>query len=190
MTTVRQRRVIFGAIVVMLGVLVGYSMFFSLTPATHLDHDHGLANLDAGGFLRLERVDGGRRNFVGKPGKILIMHWFSPGMDISTREIPEILAFREVLRPDPEVEVVLVADAGGWDEVLPFTDALGVPREVLYLDRGRATGRLFGIRRIPETLFYDPFGKLARQAYGTMAWQAEELLPEIARFKRGVREIH
>jgi hypothetical protein len=61
---------------------------------------------------------------------------------------------------------------------------------MLYLDRGGKTAELMGVRRYPETLFFDPSGLLAHQARGPMAWGDPGLPGEIERIKRGVEEIH
>ena len=171
-------------------VLIGYNMFFSLTPATHTDHDHGLANLDAGGFLRFERDGGGKRNFVGRPGKVLVMHFFTPGSQEASAEVPALLGFLDSVRDDGGVEVVLVAVRSTWAETREACGRLGAPKGLVYLDPDGRTSDLFGVRRIPETLIYDPAGRLAHQARGRADWTSPQLRAEIQRFKRGVEEIH
>jgi hypothetical protein len=46
------------------------------------------------------------------------------------------------------------------------------------------------VRRLPETLIYDPYGLLAYQAKGPMSWSASRLTAQIEQFKAGVEEIH
>ena len=65
-----------------------------------------------------------------------------------------------------------------------------VPMEMVYLDAKGKTGDLFGVRRLPETLIYDPAGLLAHQAKGPMSWSGARLSAQIERFKSGVEEIH
>lgn len=170
--------------------LVGYEMFYSLTPATHADHDHGLANLDAGGFLRVERATGGKRNLVGRPGKVLILHWFAPGSSAARSELPELLDFVASTSADDEIDVALVATGSDWSSVREFAGEMGIPEGVLYLDPERRTADLFGVRRIPETLVYDPNGRLAWQARGSAPWRSPQLLADIQRYKHGVDEVH
>jgi len=52
------------------------------------------------------------------------------------------------------------------------------------------TGDLFGVRRLPETLIYDPVGLLAHQARGPMNWSGARLTAQIEQIKSGVEEIH
>jgi hypothetical protein len=184
----RQRHWI-GLVFAAAAAVVGYYMYSSLTPATHADHDHGLANLDAGGFLRLERDGGSKRNFVGRPGKVLVMHWFSPESPDAATEIPALLEYAATVRDDREVEIVLVASRSEWPKVRELARALAIPTGMIYLDPAGRTGDLFGVRRIPETLIYDPNGRLAHQARGRADWSSPQLRAEIQRFKRGVEEI-
>ena len=170
--------------------LIGYEMYYSLTPATHADHDHGLADLDAGGFLRVERATGGRRNFVGKPGKVLVLHWFAPGSSSARSEIPGLLDFVESTRGDEGIEVALVATEADWPSTREFAGELGIPEGNLYLDEEGRTADLFGVRRIPETLVYDPDGRLAWQARGPAPWRSSQLRSEMQRYKQGVDEVH
>jgi hypothetical protein len=60
----------------------------------------------------------------------------------------------------------------------------------IYLDEKGKTGGLFGVRRLPETLIYDPLGLLAHQARGPMDWTSPRFRSEIERAKGGVEEIH
>ncbi|MGD8441782.1 MAG: hypothetical protein PVG53_14720, partial [Holophagae bacterium] len=78
MDTKTRNRLLLGAALVIAGGVIAYNMFFSLTPPRHADHDHAIATLDAGGFLWIEAASGVRRNLVGVPGKVLVLHWFDP----------------------------------------------------------------------------------------------------------------
>jgi len=46
------------------------------------------------------------------------------------------------------------------------------------------------VRRLPETLIYDPKGLLAFQAKGSMNWANPALPAQIENAKAGVEEIH
>lgn len=178
------------AIFVIAAAAIGYEMYFSLTPATHADHDHGLANLDAGGFLRVERPDGGKRNLVGRPGRVLVLHWFAPGSPAARDELPRLLEFVAAVRADQEVEVAAIATESDWAAARAFASEVGLPEAMLYLDPQGRTADLFGVRRIPETLIYDPDGRLAWQARGPAPWTSARLRSDIQGYKRGVEEIH
>lgn len=185
-----KQRHVFALVFAAAAAVVGYNMFFSLTPATHTDHDHGLASLDAGGFLRFERDGGGKRNFVGRPGKVLAMHFITPASTEAVAEIPALLEYLEAVREDPGVEVVIVAVRSTWPQTREFAAKVGAPQGMFYLDPDGRTSDLFGVRRFPETLIYDPNGRLAHQARGRADWASSQFRAEIQRFKRGVDEIH
>jgi hypothetical protein len=91
---------------------------------------------------------------------------------------------------DPMVDILFVADAPSWEGIEAWADAAGVPMELVYLDVKGKTGHLFGVRRLPETLIYDPAGFLAHQAKGPMSWSGARLGAQIEQFKSGVEEIH
>lgn len=189
MRTATRNRLIIAVVFVIAGAAIAYQMFFSLTPPRHADHDHAIAALNAGGFLWLEHPDGSRRNMVGRPEKVLILHWFDPASESSTeqQQAAEITA---ALEADPMVDVLFIAQAPSWDSLEEWAQTTGVAVERLYLDKNGKTGELFGVRRLPETLFYDPSGLLAHQARGPMSWSEASLMARIEAYKGGVEEIH
>ena len=183
-----RNRLIIGAAIVAAGVFIAVQMYYSQTPARHADHDHAMATIDAGGFLWLDVFDGGRRNLVGQPGKVLVLHWFDPNSE-SRVEQSQAARFAAGVADDPLVEVLFVAQADSWDGLAEWASAVGVPSDHLFLDEGGRTGDLMGVRRIPETLIYDPAGVLAHQARGPMDWGSSALAARIERAKAGVEEI-
>ncbi len=184
-----RNRLIIGAAAVAAGVFLAYQMYYSQTPARHADHDHAIAKIDAGGFLWVEAPDGERRNLVGRPEKVLVLHWFDPTATDSSDETAAT-EFAASIADDPMVEMIFVADAPSWEGIEAWAEAAGVPKDLIYLDEKGKTGHLFGVRRLPETLIYDPIGLLAHQARGPMDWTSPGLRSEIQRAKGGVEEIH
>ena len=92
--TPSKRRLVFA--VVFVGAFAG--LFFAyrsaLVPATHADHDHGILNLDAGGYLEVETRDGKGRNLVGAPGKVLVVHFVDPEDGAAADELRSLFAFQ------------------------------------------------------------------------------------------------
>jgi hypothetical protein len=183
-----RNRLIIGAAIVAAAVFLGYQMYYSQTPARHADHDHAIAKIDAGGFLWVETSDGERRNLVGRPEKVLVLHWFDPAA-ASHSEETQAAAFAASVADDPMVEVLIIADAPSWEGLKEWAEATGVPMDILYLDEKGTTADLFGVRRLPETLIYDPAGIMAHQARGPMSW-GPRLEAQIEQIKGGVEEIH
>lgn len=189
MNTKTRNRLIIGGALLVAGVIVAYNMFFSLTPPRHADHDHAISKLKAGGFLWIEAGDGKRRNLVGVPEKVLVLHWFDPeSVDLS--EQTAAAGFAAKAGDDPMVEFLFIAQAPSWDTARTAANAAGIPDELLYLDLDAKTGDLCGVRRVPETLIFDPAGFLAHQARGPVSWSGSTIAAQIERAKGGVDEIH
>ena len=189
METKTRNRLILGAALVIAGAVVAYNMFYSLTPPRHADHDHAIAKLDAGGFLWIEAANGVRRNLVGAPGKVLVLHWFDPfAVDLSRETVAS--RFAAGYADDPKVEFLFIAQAPSWNGVQDATAAAGIPESMLYLDENSKTGALCGVRRNPETLIFDPAGFLAYQAKGPAPWTGSAMAAQIERAEAGVEEIH
>ena len=189
MTPALRNRLIIGVAIVAAGVFLAVQMYYSQTPARHADHDHAMAKIDAGGFLWVEARNGDHRNLVGRPELVLVLHWFDP----TTADFSEQTAaaqFAAEMADDPMVEILFVADAPSWEGIETWANDAGVPVDLLYLDKKGKTGNLFGVRRLPETLIYDPFGLLAHQARGPMSWSGARLSAQIEEIKSGVEEIH
>ncbi len=181
-------RIIFAVGILVVMGFIAVQMFFSLTPPRHADHDHAMASLKGTGFVRIEDTAGNRRNLVGTPGRVLVLHFFR--MDGNASEAGEAAAFARTIADDPGIEVLFVASAPSWDGVRERAQHLGIPGASLYLDKDRKAGDLLGVRRWPETLIYDPHGMLVFQAKGPLDWASPSLLSELERAKAGVEEIH
>jgi hypothetical protein len=184
-----RNRLILGATLVIVGGIIAYNMFFSLTPPRHADHDHAIAKLDAGGFLWVEAAAGKRRNLVGVPGKVLVLHWFDPHA-VDLGEETAAAAFASGYADDPSVDFLFIAQAPTWEGVKSNSVGAGIPEQLLYLDENGRTGALCGVRRSPETLVFDPAGFLAYQAKGAATWTGSSMRAQIERAKAGVDEIH
>jgi hypothetical protein len=189
MKAATRNRLILGAALLIGGGIVAYYMFFSLTPPRHADHDHAIAKLDAGGFLWLEAVGGTRRNLVGKPGKVLVLHWFDPEA-VDLGEQKAAAGFAATVAGDPMIDVLFIAQAPSWQGVEGVARSIGIPNELLYLDQNAKTGDLCGVRRTPETLIFDPAGFMAYQARGPAVWTGPSMMAQIDRAKGGVDEVH
>jgi hypothetical protein len=184
-----RNRLIIGVAAVAAAIFLGYQMYYSQTPPRHADHDHAMAKIDAGGFLWIKGSDGKRRNLVGKPGKVVLLHWFDPAASDHSQQ-QQAARFAAEVADDPLIEVLLIADAPSWEGLEEWAQANNVPMSILYLDQKGKTADLIGVRRLPETLIYDPNGTLAHQARGPMSWSGPRLRAQLEQFKGGVEEMH
>jgi hypothetical protein len=183
-----RNRLIIAVVVLIVGGFIALQMFHSLTPPRHADHDHAMATIDAGGFLWIRALDGDRRNLVGPPGKVLVLHWFDAS-DTGAAEQRAAARLASSGVPGTDVDVLLIAVGADRDAVRSWAEANGIAPELVYLDVDGATTELIGVRRLPETLIYDPRGRLAYQARGPMRWNDPALPGRIADYARGVDEI-
>ena len=99
-------------------------MYYSQTPPRHADHDHAIAKLNAGGFLWVEAIDGKRRNLVGRPGKVLVLHWFDPTAE-GFSEQAAAARYAKTAAADEGVEVLFIALAPSWEGLGPAADSGG-----------------------------------------------------------------
>ena len=174
--TPSRRRLALGGFLLAAAGLFAYAFWASMVPATHADHDHGILSLDAGGRLMAERRDGSARNLVGRPEKVLIIHFFSPQAPGAAAELAALFAAEERLKADRAVEFVLLAEAPDFaslDRWLAENRLVPPDPGALYLDpRGETTKKLNSKRPL-ETMFYNPVGKLASQTRGPADWSGE-----------------
>jgi hypothetical protein len=189
METKTRNRLIIGVIVLIAGAVIGYQMYYSQTPPRHADHDHAISKLNAGGFLWVEDINRKRRNLVGRPGRVLVLHWFDP-TSASSQEQSAAAAYAANPPDDTDLEVVFIAVAPSWEGLEDWARSADVAVDRLYLDAKGKTANLCGVRRLPETLIYDPAGFLAHQARGPISWTAAGIGSQIRRAAAGVDEIH
>lgn len=175
-----RRRLVTGGILIAAIALLGWTYVQSLVPAVHPDHDHGLENIAGGGFLRVEAVEGGKRNLVGRPGRVLVLHWFALGSEMTKAELPLLVDYAKSVAGDDGIEVVMIAVGTPRRQVLEWAHDHGVPTKGLYVDPERKVARLIGVHRTPETLIYGPEGRLAHQARGPIQWSDPDTRRAIA----------
>jgi len=169
-----ERRLAFGIGIAVAALLSGYAYVRSLAPANHPDHDHGILNIDAGGFLTVEGSGGKDRNLAGKPGKVLVVHLFSLKDPEAAGELRGVFAFQQRTKGNPGIETVIVARDGtrkNLDALLSGAGLVPPFPETLYVDPSGETSTKFNVRnRTIETMFFNPAGKLSSQAHGRLDW--------------------
>jgi len=156
------------------GALAAYAYYLSLVPASHPDHDHGILNLDAGGRLMVETRTGKPRNLVGRPGHVLIVHFFGTAAPEAADELKGLFQFQESVLTDRRIEFVLVAEDKDFSSVDAWLAKNGLNPPVpagLVLDPDGDTTRKLNSKRPLETMFFNAEGKLSSQARGRLDWQ-------------------
>ena len=172
MTPSRRRVLLLGALVLPAAGFA-YAYWLSLVPATHPDHDHGILNLDAGGRLNVITREGKKRNLVGRPGKALVVHFFSSSTPGAAEELSGIFRLEDELKADPGVEFVLIAhdpDFATLDAWLKQKGLVAPAPATLVLDPSGDTTQKLNCKRPLETMFFNSAGKLSSQARGALEW--------------------
>jgi hypothetical protein len=171
--TPSRRRVVLLSAVALFTVGFAWAYWLSLVPATHPDHDHGILNLDAGGRLNVTTREGKVRNLVGRPGKALVLHFFSTSAPGAAEELAGIFRLQEQLTGDPGVEFVLIAhdrDFATLDAWLKQKGIVAPAPASLFLDPTGDTTQKLNSKRPLETMFFTAEGKLSSQARGALEW--------------------
>lgn len=172
MTPSRRRNVLLAAIA-LFGVTFAWAYWRSLVPATHSDHDHGMLNLDGGGHLDVLTRDGKTRNLVGRPGKTLVIHFFSTSADGAAPELAGIFRTQEEMKADAGVEFVLIAQDRDFQKLDAWLKAKGLtpplPATLVLDPDGDVTSKINSKRPL-ETMFFAADGKLSSQARGRLEW--------------------
>lgn len=172
MTPSRRRSVILVAIVAFAAAFA-WAYWLSLVPATHADHDHGMLSLDGGGHLNVKTRDGKTRNLVGRPGKTLVIHFFSTSADGAAPELAGIFRTQEELKADTGLEFVLIdhdrdfATLDAWLKEKGLTPPQ--PATIVLDPDGDVTSKINSKRPL-ETMFFTAEGKLSSQARGRLEW--------------------
>jgi hypothetical protein len=185
--TTSQRRLVLGGSLALAAGLMAWAYYLSLVPATHADHDHGILNLDGGGHLYVQLRDGQTRNLVGRPGKVLVVHFFSSKASGAAAELEEAFRAQESLKGDKGVEFVQIAEDPSFaalDAWLAENKLVPPSAESLVLDPTGDTTRKLNSKRPLETMIFGADGKLASQARGPFDWTSGALT-KIAAAKGG-----
>ena len=172
MTPSRRRVFLLGALA-LVAAGFAYAYWLSLVPATHPDHDHGILNLDAGGRLNVITREGSKRNLVGRPGKTLVVHFFSSSAPGAAEELAGIFRLQAELKADPGVEFVLIAhdpDFATLDAWLRQKGLVAPAPATFVLDPSGDTTQKLNCKRPLETMFFTADGKLSSQARGALEW--------------------
>ena len=171
-----QRRTVFTFLFVFAGALAAGAYYLSLVPASHPDHDHGMLNIDAGGRLIVTRRDGSSRNLVGRPEKVLFVHFLTLDAPGAAEELASLFAFQERLAADKEVDILIVAktpDFAALDAWLKQSGLTPPSPGSFVVDTGGETTLKMNSKRPLETMAFAKDGKLSWQARGRAEWGSD-----------------
>ncbi|MEO8586322.1 MAG: hypothetical protein ABI584_09200 [Acidobacteriota bacterium] len=186
MTPTRRRTFLLGAIA-LFAAAFAWAYWLSLVPATHADHDHGMLNLDGGGHLNVLTRDGKKRNLVGRPGKTLVVHFFSTSAEGAAPELAGIFRTQDEMKADAGMEFVLIAHDPDFQTLDAWLKEKGLvsplPATIVLDPDGDVTSKINSKRPL-ETMFFTADGKLSSQARGRLEWP-DGALGHIAKARSG-----
>ena len=129
-----------------------------------------------------ETLDGGRFDMAAQRGRWVVVNFFSTWCVQCVVEHPELVAFRDRYRDDPNIRLVSVVFRDEVDVIAQFFAERGGDWPVMVTNTGRAAID-FGVTAVPETYLVSPSGQIAQKFTGGVTEAG--LVAELARFGAG-----
>ncbi|WP_420638506.1 TlpA family protein disulfide reductase [Candidatus Poriferisocius sp.] len=107
-----------------------------------------------------ETLDGNRFDMTVQRGRWVVVNFFSTWCVQCVTEHPELLAFQERYRDNPDVRLISVVFEDDVEAIARFFADHGGDWPVVISDTGRIAID-FGVTAVPETYLVDPLGRVA-----------------------------
>ncbi|WP_419846736.1 TlpA family protein disulfide reductase [Candidatus Poriferisocius sp.] len=123
-----------------------------------------------------ETLDGGSFDMAAQRGRWVVVNFFSTWCVQCVVEHPELVAFYDRYRNDPDVRLVSVVFQDEVDVIAQFFAKRGGEWPVVITNTGR-TAIDFGVTAVPETYLVDPLGRVVSKFTGgvTLAGLEDQL---------------
>ncbi len=112
-----------------------------------------------------ETLDGGSFDMAAQRGRWVVVNFFSTWCVQCVVEHPELVAFHDRYRGDPDIRLVSVVFQDEVDVIAQFFAERGGDWPVVITNTGR-TAIDFGVTAVPETYLVDPFGRVVSKFTG------------------------
>lgn len=112
-----------------------------------------------------ETLDGGSFDMAAQRGRWVVVNFFSTWCVQCVVEHPELVAFHDRYRGDPDIRLVSVVFQDEVDVIARFFAKRGGDWPVVITNTGR-TAIDFGVTAVPETYLVDPFGRVVSKFTG------------------------
>ena len=112
-----------------------------------------------------ETLDGGGFDMAAQRGRWVVVNFFSTWCVQCVVEHPELVAFHDRHRGDPDIRLVSVVFRDEADVIARFFDEHGGDWPVVITNTGRIAID-FGVTAVPETYLVDPFGRVVSKFTG------------------------
>lgn len=121
--------------------------------------------------LRLPTLDGRTFDLDDHLGKVVVVNFWATWCPPCRIEIPDFIEVHDEFRGRDVVFVGVSLDEGGWDDVRPVAEQLGIPYAVA-LDDGSADAGYGPIDALPATFLIDRHGHVFAHAPGMLTKEA------------------
>ena len=122
----------------------------------------------------LRTADGGTATLDRYRGKLVVLNFWATWCAPCVRELPSLQRRAQALPADGARVVLVSQDRGGFAQVTPFLDKLGVENADSYVDEKIALSRTLRIKGLPTTLLIDPDGDIVGRLEGHAEWDSPE----------------
>ncbi len=112
-----------------------------------------------------ETLDGGSFDMAAQRGRWVVVNFFSTWCVQCVVEHPELVAFQDRYRGDPDIRLVSVVFQDEVDVIAQFFAERGGDWPVVITNTGR-TAIDFGVTAVPETYLVDPLGRVVTKFTG------------------------
>ena len=112
-----------------------------------------------------ETLDGGSFDMAAQRGRWVVVNFFSTWCVQCVVEHPELVAFHDRYRDDPNIRLVSVVFQDDVDVIAQFFAERGGDWPVVITNTGRISID-FGVTAVPETYLVDPFGRVVAKFTG------------------------
>ena len=112
-----------------------------------------------------ETLDGGSFDMAAQRGRWVVVNFFSTWCVQCVVEHPELVAFHDRYRDDPDVRLVSVVFQDDVDVISRFFAQQGGDWPVVVTNTGRIAID-FGVTAVPETYLVDPLGRVVSKFTG------------------------
>ena len=112
-----------------------------------------------------ETLDGGSFNMAAQRGRWVVVNFFSTWCVQCVVEHPELVAFHDRYRGDPNIRLVSVVFQDEVEVIAQFFDEQGGDWPIVISNTGRIAID-FGVTAVPETYLVDPLGRVKAKFTG------------------------
>lgn len=126
--------------------------------------------------------DGGMATLDAYRGRLVVLNFWATWCGPCVRELPSLQRLAATLPADRATVVLVSQDRGGFTQVDPFLDKLGIAIGDSFVDDKLAFSRAAGVTALPTTILIGPDGDELGRLVGHAEWDSPEALALIGHY--------